>query len=72
MIGPEHPRAHRAQSVFPDVVEFQKKQDQIDEAVSEWYTYTLAKADEFGIWFNKKTHYFLNIATPIPITHSKV
>ncbi|KAF8225561.1 hypothetical protein L208DRAFT_1505051 [Tricholoma matsutake] len=39
----------------------QENQHLIDEAVSEWYTYTLAKADDLGRQFNKKPHYFLDI-----------
>lgn len=43
------------------LAERQKRQEQIDEAVSEWYTYTLAKADELGERFDKKPRYFLDI-----------
>jgi hypothetical protein len=43
------------------VAERQKRQKEIDEAVSEWYTYTLAKADELGNRFDKKPRYFLDI-----------
>lgn len=39
----------------------QEKQQLIDDAVSEWYTYMLAKADDLGKCFNKKPRYFLNI-----------
>jgi hypothetical protein len=39
----------------------QEKQEQIDKAVSEWYTYMLAKADELGKRFDKKPRYFLDI-----------
>jgi hypothetical protein len=39
----------------------QETQRLIDDAVSEWYTYTLAKANNLGKRFNKKPRYFLNI-----------
>jgi hypothetical protein len=39
----------------------QENQRLIDNAVSEWYTYTLAKADDLGKRFNKKPRYFLDI-----------
>jgi hypothetical protein len=39
----------------------QERQRQIDDAVSEWYSYTLAKADELGKLFNKKPRYFLDM-----------
>jgi hypothetical protein len=39
----------------------QETQRLIDDAVSEWYTYTLAKADDLGKRFNKKPRYFLDI-----------
>jgi hypothetical protein len=39
----------------------QENQRQIDEAVAEWYSYTLAKADDLGNRFNKKPRYFLDI-----------
>lgn len=39
----------------------QEKQWLIDDAVSEWYTYMLAKANNLGKCFNKKPGYFLNI-----------
>ncbi|KAF8240562.1 hypothetical protein L208DRAFT_1528165 [Tricholoma matsutake] len=39
----------------------QEKQAQIDNTVSEWYTYTITKADEMGKWFDKKPHHFLDI-----------
>jgi hypothetical protein len=39
----------------------QENQRQIDEAVAEWYTYTLAKADDLGKRFDKKPRYFLDI-----------
>jgi hypothetical protein len=39
----------------------QENQRLIDDVVSEWYTYTLAKADDLGKRFNKKPRYFLNI-----------
>jgi hypothetical protein len=39
----------------------QENQRLIDEAVSEWYSYTLAKADDLGKQFNKKPRYFLDI-----------
>jgi len=39
----------------------QENQRQIDEAVAEWYAYTLAKADDLGKRFNKKPRYFLDI-----------
>ena len=32
----------------------QENQRQIDDAVAEWYTYTLAKAEDLGKRFNKK------------------
>lgn len=40
----------------------QENQRQIDDAVAEWYTYTLAKADNLGKIFNKKPRYFLDIS----------
>jgi hypothetical protein len=39
----------------------QENQRQIDDAVAEWYAYTLAKADDLGKRFNKKPRYFLDI-----------
>lgn len=39
----------------------QENQRRIDEAVAEWYTYTLAKAEDLGKQFNKKPRYFLDI-----------
>jgi hypothetical protein len=39
----------------------QENQRQIDEAVAEWYSYTLEKADDLGKRFNKKPRYFLDI-----------
>lgn len=39
----------------------QERQRQIDDAVSDWYSYTLAKADELGKTFDKKPRYFLDI-----------
>ncbi|KAF8229925.1 hypothetical protein L208DRAFT_1179823, partial [Tricholoma matsutake] len=33
----------------------------IDDAVAEWYAYTLAKADNLGKRFNKKLWHFLDI-----------
>ena len=39
----------------------QETQRLIDNAVSEWYTYILAKADDLGKRFNKKPRYFLDI-----------
>lgn len=39
----------------------QERQRKIDDAVSEWYSYTLAKADELGKLFNKKPRYFLDM-----------
>jgi hypothetical protein len=38
-----------------------ERQQQIDDAVGEWYTYTLAKADDLGKRFNKKPRYFLDL-----------
>jgi hypothetical protein len=43
------------------LAERQERQRQIDDAVSEWYSYTLAKADELGKRFDKKPRYFLDI-----------
>jgi hypothetical protein len=43
------------------LVALQAKQQQIDEAISEWVTYTLAKAEHLGKRFNKKPHYFLDM-----------
>jgi len=40
---------------------YQERQRQIDEAVSEWYSYTLMKADDLGKRFNKKPRYFMDI-----------
>ncbi|KAJ6476564.1 hypothetical protein DFH09DRAFT_952319 [Mycena vulgaris] len=37
------------------------KQDQIDNAVNEWLTYTYAKATELGERFDRTQHYFLDI-----------
>ena len=39
----------------------QETQWLINEAVSEWFTYTLAKAEDLGKQFNKKPQYFLNV-----------
>lgn len=39
----------------------QENQQQIDEAVADWYAYTLTKADDLGKRFNKKPRYFLDI-----------
>ena len=39
----------------------QETQWEIDDAVAEWYQYTLAKADDLGKRFNKKPCYFLDI-----------
>jgi hypothetical protein len=39
----------------------QENQRQLDDAVAEWYAYTLAKADDLGKRFNKKPRYFLDI-----------
>jgi hypothetical protein len=39
----------------------QETQQEIDDAVAEWYQYTLAKADDLGKRFNKKPCYFLDI-----------
>ena len=44
-----------------NIVKWQENQRQIDEAVSEWYLYTLAKADDLRKRFNKKPCYFLDI-----------
>jgi hypothetical protein len=40
---------------------YQDRQCQIDEAVSEWYSYTLMKADDLGKRFNKKPCYFMDL-----------
>lgn len=37
------------------------KQEAIDDAVGEWYSYTIAKADDLAQRFNKKPRYFLDI-----------
>jgi len=37
-----------------------EKQVAIDEAISEWYSYTLAKADELAERFHKKPQYFMD------------
>jgi hypothetical protein len=39
----------------------QERQQQIDDAVGEWYSYTLAKADELGKLYSKKPRYFLDM-----------
>lgn len=39
----------------------QERQRQIDDAVGEWFSYTLAKADELGKRFDKKPRYFLDM-----------
>jgi hypothetical protein len=39
----------------------QEKQQAIDDAVSKWYSYTIAKADDLAERFNKKPRYFLDI-----------
>jgi len=38
-----------------------EKQVAINEAISEWYSYTLSKADELAEWFHKKPRYFMNL-----------
>ena len=37
-----------------------EKQAAIDEAIGEWYSYTLAKADELAERFHKKPQYFMD------------
>lgn len=37
------------------------KQDDINNAVNEWFTYTLGKANELAERFDKKPQYFLDI-----------
>jgi hypothetical protein len=39
----------------------QEKQQAIDDAVGDWFSYTLAKADNLAQRFNKKPQYFLDI-----------
>jgi hypothetical protein len=42
-----------AQQCKEKLAAHQEKQHLIDEAVGEWYSYTLAKADDLGKQFNK-------------------
>ena len=39
----------------------QEKQQAINDAVSEWYLYMIAKANDLAERFNKKPRYFLDI-----------
>ena len=39
----------------------QEKQQAIDEVVGEWFSYTVAKANDLAQRFNKKPRYFLDI-----------
>ena len=36
-------------------------QQEIDDAASKWYSYTIAKANKLAEHFNKKPQYFLDI-----------
>ena len=39
----------------------QEKQQAIDDAVAEWFSYTIAKAEDLAQRFDKKPRYFLDI-----------
>ena len=39
----------------------QENQATIDAAIDQWFSLTMAKANELAAQFNKKTHYFLDI-----------
>lgn len=38
-----------------------QRQQEIDTAVAEWFSYTLGKAEELGQRFNKKPRYFMDL-----------
>jgi hypothetical protein len=54
----------------------EEKQQAIDDAIGEWYSYTIAKANDLAERFNKKPQYFLDIffqgGTRMVNHHSKV